>query len=227
MQPYDFCRTFVDVLLGFFCSAQVGRAFLNSTIRRVRLLAAASSAGGYPTMASSRLAKLVSHVITPPGTVVGDAAAAPAAGSAGALRITEVDSFTVECPLTPEQQRIMEEGVANMTAGPGRRAPFIGFYYTTGVTRIRTTDPAITGYGWVQCPVAEAAALLVGEDPMDVERLLAKGLGKSDPDAPNTAKRPFMGACVRLAGWLPSVCLRLLLRACAQCPARPWMPHYS
>eukprot|EP01043_Picozoa_sp_COSAG02_P031035 COSAG02_NODE_2007_length_10128_cov_5.313989_5_plen_120_part_00 len=111
------------------------------------------------------------------------------------LVITEVDSFVVECPLTAEQQRIMDEGIANMADGPGRRAPFIGFYNTTGVTRIRTSDPGITGYGWVQCTgLEDVRSLLVGENPMDVERLLAKGLGKSDPEAPNTAKRPYIGA---------------------------------
>ena len=135
---------------------------------------------------AGRLAKLTAHLAAP----------APTAARAGPLVITEVESFTVECPLTAEQQKIMTEGVANMTAGPGRRAPFIGFYYTTGVTRIRTSDPSITGYGWVQCPSEEVAALLVGQDPMDVERLLAAGLGKYDDgeERSNTARRPYMGA---------------------------------
>lgn len=136
---------------------------------------------------AGRLAKLTAHLVAP--------ATSPAAGCAPVV-ITEVDSFTVECPLTAEQQKIMEVGVANMTAGPGRRAPFIGFYYTTGVTRIRTSDPSITGYGWSTVPADEVAALIVGQDPMDVERLLSEGLGKFDggEEHSNTARRPYMGA---------------------------------
>eukprot|EP01043_Picozoa_sp_COSAG02_P034842 COSAG02_NODE_2459_length_8804_cov_3.707295_11_plen_144_part_00 len=143
-------------------------------------------------MVGSRLTKISTHLVSSSGPHPAPSRAVLAAESR--LVIVEVDSFVVECPLTAQQQQIMDEGIANMAGGPGRRAPFIGFYNTTGVTRIRTSDPDVTGYGWVQCPAEEVRSILVGENPMDVERLLAKGLGKSDPDASNTAKRPYMGA---------------------------------
>ena len=151
---------------------------------------------------ASRLAKFSAHLVSPSQTPRPQAVAA---GTTASLVITEVDSFVVKCPLTAAQQKIMDDGVANMKGGSGRRAPFVGFYNTTGVTRIRTSDPQITGYGWVECPAEEVRSLLIGEDPMDVERLLAKGLGKSDPAAPNTARRPYMGAYVTfLSATLPA-----------------------
>ena len=114
--------------------------------------------------------------------------AAAAAASAG-LVITEIDSFAVDCPLTTEQQEIMDRGRA-----ASGTAPFVGFYHTTGVTRIRTSDPAITGYGWAECDAAAASALLVGKDPTAIEQFLQDGLDVIDPDANNTAKKPFLGA---------------------------------
>ena len=103
--------------------------------------------------------------------------------------ITEVESFAVDCPLTAAQQETMDKGAA--AAGT---APFVGFYHTTGVTRIRTSDPTITGYGWAECDAEAAAALLVGKDPTAIERLLQDGLDIIDPEANNTAKKPFIGA---------------------------------
>lgn len=109
--------------------------------------------------------------------------------SSGSLVVTAVESFAVDCPLTAEQQDIMDKGRA--AAGT---APFVGFYHTTGVTRIRTSDPSITGFGWAECDADAAAALLVGEDPTAIEALLQGGLNIIDPEAKNTAKKPFIGA---------------------------------
>ena len=69
---------------------------------------------------TSRLAKLAEHLLSEPPH---HPTPAPAAAGGGGIVITEVESFTVECPLTAEQQRIMDEGVAEAArALPGRSA---------------------------------------------------------------------------------------------------------
>jgi L-alanine-DL-glutamate epimerase-like enolase superfamily enzyme len=138
-----------------------------------------------------RLRQLAAHLA--PGPLPVATTATSSSSGVGGLTITSVESFRVECPLTAEQQAIMEAGRAR--AGT---APFIGFYNTTGVTRIRTSDPSITGYGWAECDAEAASELLLGQNPMEVERLLAAGLECIDPQLPpafdNTAKQRFLGA---------------------------------
>jgi L-alanine-DL-glutamate epimerase-like enolase superfamily enzyme len=73
------------------------------------------------------------------------------------MKITKVESFRVEVPLTGKQQ-----GTA-------------GYYNSTGITRVRT-DEGITGYGFTKCDAEEVAGILVGEDPFAVERHLEAGL---------------------------------------------------
>ena len=72
------------------------------------------------------------------------------------MKITKVDSFRVEVPLSPEQRE--------------RKC-----YNTTGVTRVRT-DGGITGYGFSEVEVDPVRRLLVGQDPFAVERHLGSGL---------------------------------------------------
>ena len=161
---------------------------------------------------ADRLSKLAQHLHRPADAAgchhaaasASSAASAPQA-SAAPLTITAVDSFVVECPLTEEQARVMADGQAKQSAGPGR-APFVGCdshpatwlpthrdapplphatmwsaclpeachradYNSSGVTRIRTSDPAITGYGWAECPEEQARELLLGKDPMMIEQV--------------------------------------------------------
>ena len=73
------------------------------------------------------------------------------------MRITSVESFDVEIPISEEQR---EQKV----------------YHKTGITRIRT-DEGITGYGWAAVDPDVASAMLVGKDPIQVERHVADGLG--------------------------------------------------
>ncbi|MFH1567293.1 MAG: mandelate racemase/muconate lactonizing enzyme family protein [Gemmatimonadota bacterium] len=73
------------------------------------------------------------------------------------MKITEVTSFRVEVPLTPEQE--------------GRHC-----YNRTGITRIRT-DAGIIGYGFAECDAAAAGELLVGRDPLLIEAHIQAGLG--------------------------------------------------
>ena len=73
------------------------------------------------------------------------------------MKITSVESFRIEIPITEEQARLR-------------------YYNKTGVTRIRT-DAGITGYGWAELDADAASAKLVGLDPLQVERHVAEGLG--------------------------------------------------
>ena len=67
------------------------------------------------------------------------------------MKITEVESFRVQVPLTEQQQ-----GTA-------------GYYNSTGITRVRT-DGGIVGYGFTECDAEEVSGILVGGDPFAVER---------------------------------------------------------
>ena len=73
------------------------------------------------------------------------------------MKITSVESFRIETPITDKQRELR-------------------CYNKTGVTRIRT-DEGITGYGWAECDADAASVLLVGKDPLQVERHVADGLG--------------------------------------------------
>ena len=73
------------------------------------------------------------------------------------MKITSVESFNIEIPISEEQQRLR-------------------YYNKTGVTRIRT-DEGITGYGWSEVDSDAASALLLGKNPIQVELLVANGLG--------------------------------------------------
>lgn len=73
------------------------------------------------------------------------------------MKVTSVESFKVEIPISAEQEQL-------------------GYYHKTGVTLLRT-DAGITGYGWSEVDADAASALLVGRDPIQVERLVAAGLG--------------------------------------------------
>lgn len=73
------------------------------------------------------------------------------------MRVTEVESFHVEVPLTADQE--------------GRH-----LYNHTGITRIRT-DAGITGYGFTACDAAAVSDLLVSRDPLLIERHVQDGLG--------------------------------------------------
>ncbi|HCK08241.1 MAG: hypothetical protein CME21_10250 [Gemmatimonadetes bacterium] len=73
------------------------------------------------------------------------------------MKITSVESFNIEIPITAEQEELR-------------------YYNKTGVTRIRT-DEGITGYGWASVDPDAARQMLVGRDPLQVEQLVAKGLG--------------------------------------------------
>ena len=72
------------------------------------------------------------------------------------MKITEVDSFQVEVPLTAAQE--------------GRHC-----YNRTGITRLRT-DAGITGYGFTACDAEAVSELLVGRDPLLIERHVQDGL---------------------------------------------------
>ena len=81
------------------------------------------------------------------------------------MKITSVESFRIEIPITEDQKQLR-------------------YYNKTGVTRIRT-DEGITGYGW-ECVDAEAAeAMLIGKNPLQVERHVADGLGHAFYGAEN------------------------------------------
>ena len=73
------------------------------------------------------------------------------------MKITSVESFKVDIPISEEQQKLR-------------------YYHKTAVTRIRT-DEGITGYGWSEIDADAASGLLLGKDPIQVERLVADGLG--------------------------------------------------
>ena len=73
------------------------------------------------------------------------------------MKITAVESFRVQVPLTDAQQEKQ------------------GYYNTTGITRIRT-DAGITGHGFETCAADAAGQLLVGQDPFAIERHLEAGL---------------------------------------------------
>ena len=72
------------------------------------------------------------------------------------MKVTEVDSFQVEVPLTAEQ--------TNRSC-----------YNSTGITRIRT-DAGFTGYGFAQVDPEPVRQILIGSDPFAVERHLEAGL---------------------------------------------------
>ena len=72
------------------------------------------------------------------------------------MKITSVESFKVEIPISEEQEKLR-------------------YYHKTGVTRIRT-DEGITGHGWSEVNGEAASAMLVGKDPIQVERHVADGL---------------------------------------------------
>jgi len=72
------------------------------------------------------------------------------------MEITQVESFSVEVPLTPAQE--------------GRHC-----YNRTGITRIRT-DAGLTGYGFATCDAAAVSELLVGRDPLRIEAFVQEGL---------------------------------------------------
>ena len=73
------------------------------------------------------------------------------------MRITSVESFRVEIPLSEGQ-------------GGGHR------YNTAGITRLRT-DEGIVGYGFAECDAALVGEILVGGDPFHIERHVETGLG--------------------------------------------------
>ncbi len=72
------------------------------------------------------------------------------------MKITAVDSFRVEVPISEEQRQLR-------------------YYHTTGVTRIRT-DEGITGYGFKEVDADSVRELLLGENPFQIERHLEAGL---------------------------------------------------
>ncbi len=69
------------------------------------------------------------------------------------MKITSVESFSIEIPISAEEQTL-------------------GYYHKSAVIRIRT-DEGITGYGWSGIDADAAAELLLGKDPVQVERLVA------------------------------------------------------
>jgi D-galactarolactone cycloisomerase len=81
------------------------------------------------------------------------------------MEITSVESFKVAVPISEEQQKL-------------------NYYHQSGVTRIRTSD-GITGYGWSEVDAEAASALLLGKDPIQVERLVSDGLGHDFHGAEN------------------------------------------
>ena len=81
------------------------------------------------------------------------------------MKITAIESFNIEIPITEQQKKLR-------------------YYNKTGVTRIRT-DEGITGYGWAAVDAGAAEALLVGKDPLQVERHVAEGLGHAFYGAEN------------------------------------------
>ena len=72
------------------------------------------------------------------------------------MKISTVESFRVEIPLTDEQR-------------------LGGYYNSSGVTRI-CTDEGITGYGFNEVDADSVSAILVGADPFQIERHLQSGL---------------------------------------------------
>ena len=72
------------------------------------------------------------------------------------MKITSVDSFRVEVPVSEEQRQLRT-------------------YHTTGVTRIRT-DEGITGYGFKEVDANAVRELLLGQNPFQIERHLEAGL---------------------------------------------------
>ena len=74
------------------------------------------------------------------------------------MKITEVESFRVEVPLTEAQRRMR-------------------YYNASGVTRIRT-DAGITGYGFNDVDAEAVGQILVGGDPFAIEHHLEAGLDR-------------------------------------------------
>ncbi|MDP6111774.1 MAG: mandelate racemase/muconate lactonizing enzyme family protein [Planctomycetota bacterium] len=72
------------------------------------------------------------------------------------MRITFVESFRVEIPITDEQRQK-------------------GYYNSSGVTRV-STDEGITGYGFSEVDADAVSEILVGGDPFQIERHLQAGL---------------------------------------------------
>ena len=72
------------------------------------------------------------------------------------MKITSIESFGVEVPLSGKQQQR-------------------GHYNTSGITRIKT-DEGITGYGFTEVDVDAVSQLLVGKDPFAIERHVEAGL---------------------------------------------------
>ena len=72
------------------------------------------------------------------------------------MKITAVDSFRVEMPVSPGQRQQ-------------------GYCQGAGITRI-DTDAGIRGYGFEQVDAEAVAALLVGRDPCCIERHIEAGL---------------------------------------------------
>ena len=81
------------------------------------------------------------------------------------MKITAIESFNIEIPITEQQEQLR-------------------YCNKTGVTRIRT-DEGITGYGWAAVDAETAETLLVGKDPLQVERHVAEGLGHAFYGAEN------------------------------------------
>jgi len=73
------------------------------------------------------------------------------------MKITSVESFKIETPISAEQRQQQ-------------------CYHKTGLTRLRTNE-GLTGYGWSEVDVEAASKLLLGRDPLQAERLVADGLG--------------------------------------------------
>jgi len=73
------------------------------------------------------------------------------------MKITAVESFRVEVPLTSEQSLKK------------------GYYNKTGITRIHT-DANITGYGFHTCDADAVGQVLIGQNPFAIERHLEAGL---------------------------------------------------
>ena len=74
------------------------------------------------------------------------------------MKITAVDSFRIELPLSPEQRQR-------------------GFCNASGITKI-STDEGIMGYGFQEVDVAIVQALLLGRDPFQIERHVGAGLDR-------------------------------------------------
>ena len=74
------------------------------------------------------------------------------------MKITSVESFRVEVPISEEERQQR-------------------YYNSSAITRVRT-DEGITGYGFEPVDVDAVSQLLVGEDPFQIEQHLEAGLNK-------------------------------------------------